>query len=187
MKLRGSAFAANVSTGVAEGGESTTRAGCDRLRLHAVDALRMTVPMLAGSIATGRPATAPSHAVATSDSSHTAIQPQTTTDAIVTRTPSAPRRDPARWSGGGAGSPTACSRSRPLSRDRTRCPRCPASRGTTRRRHRQAVVARVPRRARPAPLLPLEGVPEAGLSLMAAVLPTGNRDHAESKEKEGWH
>ena len=36
-----------------------------------------------------------------------------------------------------------------LSRDRTRCPRCPASRGTTRRRHRQAVVARVPRRARP--------------------------------------
>jgi hypothetical protein len=39
--------------------------------------------------------------------------------------------------------------SRPLSRDRTRCPRCPASRGTTRRRHRQAVVARVPRRARP--------------------------------------
>jgi len=40
-------------------------------------------------------------------------------------------------------------RSRPLSRDRTRCPRCPASRGTTRYRHRQAVVARVPRRARP--------------------------------------
>ncbi len=40
-------------------------------------------------------------------------------------------------------------RSRPLSRDRTRCPRCPASRCTTRRRHRQAVVARVPRRARP--------------------------------------
>ncbi len=40
-------------------------------------------------------------------------------------------------------------RSRPLSRDRTRCPRCPASRGTTRCRHRQAVVARVPRRARP--------------------------------------
>jgi hypothetical protein len=25
------------------------------------------------------------------------------------------------------------------------------------------------------------------LSLMAAVLPTGNRDHAESKEKERWH
>jgi hypothetical protein len=50
---------------------------------------------------------------------------------------------------GGAGSPTACSRSRPLSRDRTRCPRCPASQGTTRCRHRQAVVARVPRRARP--------------------------------------
>jgi len=42
--------------------------------------------MLAGSIATGRPATAPSHAAPTSDSSHTAIQPQTTTDAIVTRT-----------------------------------------------------------------------------------------------------
>ena len=41
---------------------------------------RMTVPMLAGSIATGRPATAPSHAAPTSDSSHTAIQPQTTTD-----------------------------------------------------------------------------------------------------------
>ena len=34
----------------------------------------------------GRPATAPSHAAPTSDSSHTAIQPQTTTDAIVTRT-----------------------------------------------------------------------------------------------------
>lgn len=42
--------------------------------------------MLAGSIATGRPATAPSHAAPTSDSSHTVIQPQTTTDAIVTRT-----------------------------------------------------------------------------------------------------
>ena len=42
--------------------------------------------MLAGSIATGRPATAPSHAAPTSDSSHTAIQPQTTTDAIVART-----------------------------------------------------------------------------------------------------
>jgi hypothetical protein len=42
--------------------------------------------MLAGSIATGRPATAPSHAAPTSDSSHTAIQPQSTTDAIVTRT-----------------------------------------------------------------------------------------------------
>jgi hypothetical protein len=41
---------------------------------------RMTVPMLAGSIATGRPATAPSHGAPTSDSSHTAIQPQTTTD-----------------------------------------------------------------------------------------------------------
>jgi hypothetical protein len=40
-------------------------------------------------------------------------------------------------------------RSRPLSRGRTRCPRCPASRGTTRCRHRQAVAARVPRRARP--------------------------------------
>jgi hypothetical protein len=40
-------------------------------------------------------------------------------------------------------------RSRPLSRDRTRCPRCPASRGTTRCRHRHATVARVPRRARP--------------------------------------
>ena len=40
-------------------------------------------------------------------------------------------------------------RSRPLSRDRTRCPRCPASRGTTRCRRRQAVVARVQRRARP--------------------------------------
>jgi hypothetical protein len=45
---------------------------------------RMTVPMLAGSIATGRPATATSHTAPTSDSSHTAIQPQTTTDAIVT-------------------------------------------------------------------------------------------------------
>lgn len=41
------------------------------------------------------------------------------------------------------------SRSRRLRRDRTRCPRCPASRGTTRCLHRQAVVARVPRRARP--------------------------------------
>lgn len=40
-------------------------------------------------------------------------------------------------------------RSRPLSRDRTRCPRCPASGGTTRCGHRHAVVARVPRRARP--------------------------------------
>jgi hypothetical protein len=40
-------------------------------------------------------------------------------------------------------------RSLPLSRDRTRCPRCPASRGTTRCRHRRAVVARVPHRARP--------------------------------------
>jgi hypothetical protein len=49
---------------------------------------------------------------------------------------SAPRRDPARWSGGGAGSPTAWSRSGPLSRNRTRCPRCPAPRGTTRCRHR---------------------------------------------------
>ena len=38
---------------------------------------------------------------------------------------------------------------RTLSRDRTRCPRCPASRCTTRCRHRQAAVARVPRRARP--------------------------------------
>ena len=47
------------------------------------------------------------------------------------------------------GSALTCSRSRPLSRDRTRCPRCPASRGTTRCRHRQTVVARVPRRARP--------------------------------------
>ena len=40
--------------------------------------------MLAGSIATGRPATAPSHAGPTSDSSHTAIQPQTTTDSVET-------------------------------------------------------------------------------------------------------
>jgi hypothetical protein len=39
--------------------------------------------------------------------------------------------------------------SRALSRDRTRCPRCPASRCTTRRRHRQALVARVPHRAGP--------------------------------------
>src|ERR1017187_4047643 len=51
----------------------------------------MTVPVLAGSIGTGRPATAPSraapsHAAPSPDSSHTAIQPQTTTDAIVTRT-----------------------------------------------------------------------------------------------------
>ena len=37
----------------------------------------------------------------------------------------------------------------PLSRDRTRCPRCPASRGTTRCSRRHAVVVRVPRRARP--------------------------------------
>jgi AMP-polyphosphate phosphotransferase len=37
-----------------------------------------------------------------------------------------------------------------LSRGRTRCPRCPASRCTTRCRHQQAVAARVPRRARPA-------------------------------------
>jgi hypothetical protein len=41
-------------------------------------------------------------------------------------------------------------RSRPLSRDRTRCPRCPASRCTTRCRHRPAGAARAPRRARPA-------------------------------------
>ena len=54
------------------------------------------------------------------------------------------------WSGGGTGSPATCSRSRPLSRDRIRCPRCPASRCTTRCPHRQAVAARVPRRARPA-------------------------------------
>jgi hypothetical protein len=40
-------------------------------------------------------------------------------------------------------------RSRSLSRDRTRCPRCPASRCTTRCSHRQAVLARVPRQARP--------------------------------------
>jgi phosphoserine phosphatase RsbU/P len=40
-------------------------------------------------------------------------------------------------------------RSRPLSPSRTRCLRCPASRGTIRCRHRQAVAARVPRRARP--------------------------------------
>jgi hypothetical protein len=40
--------------------------------------------MLAGSLATGRPATAPSHVAPTSDSSLTAIQPQTTTDSIVT-------------------------------------------------------------------------------------------------------
>ena len=38
---------------------------------------------------------------------------------------------------------------RALSRDRTRCPRCPASRCTTHCRHQQAVAARVPRRARP--------------------------------------
>jgi hypothetical protein len=37
-----------------------------------------------------------------------------------------------------------------LSRDRTRCPRCPASACTTRCRHRRAVAERVPRRARPA-------------------------------------
>jgi hypothetical protein len=41
------------------------------------------------------------------------------------------------------------SRPRSLSRGRTRCPRCPASRCRTRRNHRQAVAARVPRRARP--------------------------------------
>jgi tetratricopeptide (TPR) repeat protein len=39
-------------------------------------------------------------------------------------------------------------RSRPLSRDRTRCPRCPASRCTNRCRH--TGVARVPRRGGPA-------------------------------------
>jgi hypothetical protein len=33
--------------------------------------------------------------------------------------------------------PAKAPRSRPLSRDRTRCPRCPASRGTTRCSHRQ--------------------------------------------------
>jgi hypothetical protein len=38
---------------------------------------------------------------------------------------------------------------RAVSRGRTRCPRCPASRCTTRCRHRQAIAARVPRRARP--------------------------------------
>jgi hypothetical protein len=42
-------------------------------------------------------------------------------------------------------------------------------------------------RARRNPLLSLEGVPETGLSLMAAVLRTGNRDHAGSKEKERWY
>lgn len=40
-------------------------------------------------------------------------------------------------------------RQRMLSRDRTRCPRCPASRCTTHCGHRQAALARVPRRARP--------------------------------------
>jgi hypothetical protein len=48
-----------------------------------------------------------------------------------------------------------------LSRDRTRCPRCPASRCTTRCRHRQAVVARVPRRARPAVRIRPQGRPGA--------------------------
>jgi hypothetical protein len=38
---------------------------------------------------------------------------------------------------------------RAVSRGRTRCPRCPASRCTTRCPHRQAIAARVPRRARP--------------------------------------
>lgn len=38
---------------------------------------------------------------------------------------------------------------RPLSRYRTRCPRCPASRGTTRCSRRQSAVAPEPRRARP--------------------------------------
>ncbi len=51
---------------------------------------------------------------------------------------------------GQAGTGWAREGSRPLSRDRTRCPRYPASRGTTRCRHRQAAAARVPRRARPA-------------------------------------
>ena len=37
-----------------------------------------------------------------------------------------------------------------FSRGRTRCPRCPASPGTTRSRHRPAAAARGPRRARPA-------------------------------------
>jgi hypothetical protein len=41
--------------------------------------------MLAGSIATGRPATAPGHAAPAPGSSDTAIQPQMMTDAIVTR------------------------------------------------------------------------------------------------------
>ena len=40
-------------------------------------------------------------------------------------------------------------------------------------------------RARRSPIAPPGRVPETGLSLMEAVLPTGNRDHAESKEKEG--
>ena len=61
---------------------------------------------------------------------HTAIQPQTTTDGDRDEDDhqhlGAIRR-------GGAGSPTACLRSRPLSRDRTRCPRCPASRGSQKR------------------------------------------------------
>jgi hypothetical protein len=65
---------------VAEGGESTTRSGAVACGCTPSIHRRMTVPMLAGSIATGRPATAPSHAAPTSDSSHTAIQPQTTTD-----------------------------------------------------------------------------------------------------------
>src|SRR5918995_1204490 len=41
---------------------------------------RMRFPKLAWSIATGRPATAPSHAPPMSKSCHIAIQPQTTTD-----------------------------------------------------------------------------------------------------------
>jgi DNA-binding NarL/FixJ family response regulator len=52
-------------------------------------------------------------------------------------------------------------RTRPVSRDRTRCPRCPASRGTTPRRHRQAVVARVPRRARSVARIRPQGRPSA--------------------------
>lgn len=56
--------------------------------------------------------------------------------------------------------PTRPSR-RMLSRDRTRCPRCPASRCTTHCGHRQPEVARVSRRARPVVRTRLRAWPDA--------------------------
>jgi len=51
--------------------------------------------------------------------------------------------------------------------------------GATKHEHQPGTSCQ--ERARRSPIAPLEGVPETGLPLTAAVLPTGNRDHAEGK------